>query len=141
MDPVFSNPPTTTGLAVSSCANSAPGASRATGSIRNPVMMSLFMAGLSMQVVDIEVGSVNGRVTARARAPRLEAQAAVGQVIRDRIHVALKAQKPLLAADQQHAVDASVRGVAGHAAFDLRGRVFEDKRSTFFDVAADAGLR
>ena len=63
-----------------------------------------------------------------------------GHVIGDGIHVALQAQEALLAADQQHAVDAAVRRVAGDAAFDFRSRMLEDKRSALFGVAADAGL-
>ena len=65
----------------------------------------------------------------------------MGHVIRDRIHVALQAQKPLLAAHQKHAVDASVRGVARNATFDFRGGMLENKRSAFFRVALNAGLR
>ena len=86
--------------------------------MRSP-MMSFFMAGLLVQEIGLEVRSVDARVAARAGAPRLEAKAAVGHVIGDRIHVALQAQQALLAADQQHAVDAAVRSVASHTTLDL----------------------
>src|SRR5579863_1639088 len=101
----------------------------ATGKKRNPMMMSFFMAGLSMQERDIEVRSVDAGVAARASASRLEAQTTVGHVIGDGVHMALQAQEAFFAAHEQHAVDASVRCVAGDAAFDLRGGMFKHKRS------------
>src|SRR5579863_3194074 len=113
----------------------------ATGKKRNPMMMSFFMAGLSMQERDIEVRSVDAGVAARASASGLEAQTTVGHVISDGIHMALQAEEAFFAAHQQHAVDASVWRVAGDATLDLRGGMFKDKWSAFFDVAADASLR
>ena len=54
-------------------------------------MMSFFMAGVLMEERDIEVRSVDAGVTARARASRLETQAAMGHVVGERIHMALQA--------------------------------------------------
>ena len=84
-----------------------------------------------MQVVNIEVRSVDTRVTSCAGAICLETHAAVGNIIRDGIHMALQAQEALLAADQQLAIDAAVRRVASDAAFNLRCRMFENKWSAF----------
>ena len=82
-------------------------------------MSSFFMAGLLMEERDIEVRSVDAGMAASAGAARLEAQAAVRHVVGNGIYVALQAQETLLAADQQHTVDAAVRRMAGDAAFDF----------------------
>jgi hypothetical protein len=74
-------------------------------------------------------------MTASAIATRLETQTPVGNVGCKWIHVALQTQQALLAADQEHAIDASVRRVTGRAAFYLHGRVLEDKGSTLLGVA------
>ena len=80
-------------------------------------MRSFFMAGLLMEERDIEVRSVNAGVAAGAGAARLEAQAAVRHVVGDGIHMAFRGTETLLAAGEQHAVDAAMRRVAGDAAF------------------------
>jgi len=54
--------------------------------------------------------------------------------------VALQTQQALLAADQEHAIDASVRRVARRAAFHFYGRVLEDKGSTLLGVTLGAGF-
>ena len=94
-----------------------------------------------MQVGSIEVRSVDRCVASCAGAICLETHSAVGHIICDWIYVALQAQKALLTAYQQHAIDAAVRRVASDAAFDLRCRMFENKRSAFFHVALSASLR
>ena len=93
-----------------------------------------------MQEVDVEIGAVDARMTASAIAARLETQAPVRNVGREWIHVALQTEQALLAANQEHAIDASVRCVARRAAFHLYGRVLEDKGSTLFGVALRARL-
>ena len=54
--------------------------------------------------------------------------------------MALQTQQALLAADQEHAIDASVRRVARRAAFHFYGRVLEDKGSTLLGVTLGAGF-
>ena len=94
----------------------------------------------SMQEVDVEIGAVDARVTASAIAARLETQTPVRNVRSEWIHVALQTQQALLAANQEHAIDASVRCVARRAAFHLHGRVFEDKRTPLLGVTLRARL-
>src|SRR5436190_13460196 len=94
----------------------------------------------SMQEVDVEIGAVDARVAAGAIAARLETQTPVRNVGREWIYVALQTKQALLAANQQHAIDASVRRVARRAAFDLHRRVLEHKGSPLLGVTLGASL-
>jgi len=99
---------------------------------------SCFHGDSSVQEVSIEVGAVDACVTTSAIAARLKTQTPVRNVGSEWIHVALQTKEALLAADQQHAIDASVRRVARGAAFHLYRRVLEDKRAPFLRVALGA---
>ena len=93
-----------------------------------------------MQEVDVEIGAVDARMTASAIAARLETQTPVRNVGREWIHVALETEQALFAADQEHAIDASVRRVARRTAFHFHGGVFEDKRTPLLGVTLGASL-
>src|SRR5689334_16378822 len=103
-------------------------------------MLSVFIAGSSVQEINIEIRAVDARMAARAIAPGLETQPAVRHIGRERIHVALQAQEPLLAPDQQVPVHTAVRRVAGRTAFYLDGGVLEHEWPPLLDVALRTGF-
>jgi len=93
-----------------------------------------------MQEVDVEIGAVDAGVTASAIAARLKTQTSVRNVGGKWIHVALQTQQALLAADQKHTIDASVRRVARRTAFYLHGRMLEDKWPALLGVTLRASF-
>lgn len=81
-------------------------------------------------------------VAADAFAAGLEAQPRVGHAeLRVKSFVALEAKLPAFPPDEQLAVRASVRVMAGHASLNLCRGMFKNIRSAFFDVALHAGFR
>ena len=86
------------------------------------------------------VGPVDSDVTANAFTTRREAQPSVRDVGSQRIDVTLEAQESPLPSYQQIAIHTAVRCVACDAALQLHGRVLEDERPAFLDMASDACL-
>ena len=82
-----------------------------------------------------------GHVAANALATGLESEPAVGSSqLPAKSGVALQAELPAFAPDQQQAVGSPVWIVAADAALRLHCRVLEHKRSAFLDVALHAGF-
>jgi NifU-like protein involved in Fe-S cluster formation len=125
--------PSSTPSFAASCANAAMGTASSN-------MVSVFIAGSSVEEIDIEIRPVDARMAARAIAPGLETQPAVRHVGGERIHVALQAQEPFLAANQQVPVHAAVRRMAGRTALHFYGRVLEHEWPALLDVALRAGF-
>jgi hypothetical protein len=93
-----------------------------------------------VQEIDIEVGSMDARMAARAIASRLETQPAMRHTRSERVHVTRQAQEAFLTSSQQHLVYAAMGRVTGDAPLHLYGGMLEDKRAALLDVALRAGF-
>ena len=81
------------------------------------------------------------RVAAHTLAARLETEATMGHVRRERIDVALQAEKSPFAAQEIVSRDAAVRAMARHAALHFDCCVLENIRPALLHVATDADFK
>jgi hypothetical protein len=92
----------------------------------------------SVQEELAEIRPVNRRVAPYTFAHRGKAQAAMRNIRREGIHVALEAEEAAFAPHKQHPCHCSVRTMAGDAAFDLHGRMLENVRPALLGMTVDA---
>ena len=84
---------------------------------------------------------MNGDMAARALPTGLKSKPAMWSLAQEmKARVALKAELTAFAANQQHSIGGTVRAMARNASFYFCCRVLMHKRSTFVDMALNAGF-
>ena len=94
----------------------------------------------SIQEELAEIRPMDRHVAPYTFAHRGKAQAAMRNIRRQGIDVALQAEEAAFAPDEQHSCNRSVRTVAGDAAFDFNGRMLENERPALLGMTVDAAF-